>query len=237
MIQTATFCRHTLLNLAGMIGLAIAGIYMVGFDPAALVLAMAAFAITTAGFSYLWTHHYPHSRPGLCNRVTFLRLVLTFALLAPLLAEPEPWRVLIVATMALALDGIDGWLARREGLVSDFGARFDMEVDSALGLVLALNAWAAGVPGLVVLLLGLPRYLFVASAWVWPWMARALPESRARKAACAIQIGSLIVLLVPWVDGGLSLMVLTTAAAILLLSFGRDVLWLYRNRALAMLPT
>jgi phosphatidylglycerophosphate synthase len=38
----------------------------------------------------------------------------------------------------LALDGLDGWLARRFGLASAYGARFDMEVDGFLILVLAL---------------------------------------------------------------------------------------------------
>ena len=39
--------------------------------------------------------------------------------------------------LLLALDGLDGWAARRQGLVSAFGARFDMEVDALLILALA----------------------------------------------------------------------------------------------------
>ena len=49
-----------------------------------------------------------------------------------------------LAGFALALDGVDGHLARRFDQVSDFGARFDMEVDAALILVLCIGlSWVA----------------------------------------------------------------------------------------------
>ena len=102
----------------------------------------------------------------------------------PLAGGAAPWAVFAVAALALALDGIDGWLARREGLTSGFGARFDMEVDSALALILALNAWAAGTAGAIVLLIGLPRYAFAAAALAFPWLDRPRPSgSAARRSA------------------------------------------------------
>lgn len=71
---------------------------------------------------------YPHRALGLCNLVTLLRLALMSALVAPLVSgSGAQWGVLMVAAVALALDGVDGWLARRQHLVSQFGARFDME--------------------------------------------------------------------------------------------------------------
>ena len=45
-----------------------------------------------------------------------------------------------------ALDGVDGWLARRSGIASAFGARFDMEIDALLILVLAVLAWRSARP-------------------------------------------------------------------------------------------
>ena len=39
------------------------------------------------------------------------------------------------AAAVVALDGVDGWIARRIGRTTVFGARFDMEVDAALMLV------------------------------------------------------------------------------------------------------
>ncbi|NKX44021.1 CDP-alcohol phosphatidyltransferase family protein [Roseicyclus persicicus] len=174
---------------------------------------------------------YPHPDLGAANLVTLARLALTAALLAPLVAPASGWAVLAVALVALTLDGADGWLARRQGRVSAFGARFDMEVDAALGLILALNAWAAGTVGAAVLLLGLPRYVFVAAGAVWPWLLAPLPDRFGRKAACVVQIAALIALQAPVVQGPVAVAILAGGAAVLGWSFGRDVLWLWRTRS------
>jgi hypothetical protein len=98
------------------------------------------------------------------------------------------WAVFAVAVIALSLDGIDGWLARRQGYVSDFGARFDMEVDSVLALVLALSAAVSSGLGPLAILLGLPRYAFAVGgmgpALDAPRPARPVqPQGRLRGAA------------------------------------------------------
>ena len=203
---------------------------LVGPVPSALFLATLCYAIGALLALALMRRGYPHDSPGLCNIVTLIRLGLTASLLAPLLAPSAAWAVISLAVMVLILDGADGWLARREGRVSGFGARFDMEVDAALGLILALNAWGSGAVGPVVLLLGLPRYLFAAAGRVWPWMAAPLPERAGRKAVCVAQIATLIALQAPFVEGELALGLVLAAAGALLWSFGRDTLWLWRAR-------
>jgi phosphatidylglycerophosphate synthase len=175
--------------------------------------------------------HYPYADLGLCNLVTLGRLLLTSALLAPLTAPGAVWGIVAVASIALTLDGIDGWLARREARESAFGARFDMEVDTALGMILALNAWAAGIAGPLVLLLGLPRYLFALAAWLWPWLDRPLPDRYGRKVVCVAQIAALIALQLPALSGAAGMAIVTVTLVALGWSFGRDVLWLYRNRS------
>lgn len=238
MTRPAALYRQTILmGLAGLCALTALAVVLVGQDLRAVAFTIASYALCAGLFFRLLHRSYPHDRLGLCNHITFLRLLLTLALLAPLVGNADEWRVLMFAATALALDGLDGWFARREGLVSDFGARFDMEVDATLGLVLTLNVWAAGTLGAGVLVLGLPRYIFVAASFIWPWMARPLPESRARKTACAVQIGALIVLLLPWVSPSLALLVFFLAASLLLWSFGRDILWLYHTRSQAIAPT
>ena len=110
-------------------------------------------------------------RPGLgpANRVTVGRGTLVFTL-AALLLHPQVlsgagyWWVIGLATLALCLDGVDGQVARRTGTASAFGARFDMELDSFLMLVLAALVWRSGRIDAWILLLGAPRYLFVAAA-------------------------------------------------------------------------
>lgn len=174
---------------------------------------------------------YPHTRIGMCNIVTLVRLILTAALVAPLVgADPSAWAVFALASVALSLDAVDGWFARRQGLTSGFGARFDMEVDAALGLILAANALAAGVAGPLVLVLGMPRYVFAAGGLMLPWLSRPLPERFGRKLACVIQIAVLVALqpaiLPPAVASG----AIVLAALALAWSFGRDILWLWQNR-------
>lgn len=216
--------------LGGLALVLLSGLALVGID-AALWVALAGYAIGIALVMASLRHGYPHSRLGLCNLVTLLRLALAASLLAPLATDASGWGVLGLAALALSLDGVDGWLARREGLVSEFGARFDMEVDSAFALILALNAWAAGTVGAVVLLLGLPRYAFIAAAWVWPWMGAPLPERFSRKAVCVIQIAVLIALQAPVLAGWPALALVIGTVAALIWSFGRDTFWLWRARA------
>ena len=202
-----------------------------GLSVRPMALAMGCYGLAVALAIVLLRRGFPHPTLGLCNAVTLTRLALTAALLAPLVQPTAlPWAVFAIAAVALALDGVDGWLARREGRVSDFGARFDMEVDSGLALILALNAWAAGTVGPEVLLIGLPRYAFMASSLGLPWLAGPLPDRFSRKTVCVVQIGVLIVLQLPILPVGLGAALVAVAAASLLWSFGRDVRWLWQHR-------
>ncbi|MEM7693265.1 MAG: CDP-alcohol phosphatidyltransferase family protein [Pseudomonadota bacterium] len=218
---------------AGLAGLPLvlgAAFLLVGANFAALALAVGAHTVGFALALRLVRRGYPHPDLGLCNLVTMARLALTAALVAPLAGAANPWSVFAIAAIALSLDGADGWLARREGRVSSFGARLDVEVDSALALILALNAWAAGTTGAVVLLLGLPRYAFMAAAQVYPHLSRPLPERFSRKAVCVLQAATLIALQLPPLAMTFSDPLVALVGAALIWSFGRDVVWLHRAR-------
>lgn len=222
------------LRLTGLgLSVVVAGgaVLLVGLVPAAVALALGLYLAGLALVLALFRRGYPHRRLGAGNTVTLARLALAAALLAPLAAGAAPGVVAVLALVALALDGADGWLARREGLVSDFGARLDMEVDSALALILAANAWAAGTVGPAVLLLGLPRYLFAAGMMRWRWLGGPLPPSFARKAVCVAQIGALILLQWPGLPGALAEALVWAVLAALGWSFGRDIRQLWRARA------
>lgn len=219
--------------------LAMQAVNMGVFDAANLA-GLPALGLFAAGVMLLWRQlpaHYPHARFGSCNGVTLFRAGLGASLLTPLLSGDAGqvawggWAVALVALFALLLDGVDGWLARRQGLTSGFGARFDMEIDAALALMLALHAFADGMGGVVVLTLGVMRYVFVAASWVLPWMAAPLPDKFGRKVVCVIQIAALIALQVPILGSGAALGIAWGAVAALLWSFGRDTLWLWRHRS------
>lgn len=205
----------------------------VSFGPVPLVI----FVLATAVVAILMRAHYPHERLGVCNAITHLRLTLAVSLSAVLMQpgvmtqeSTAAWAVTGVALLCLSLDGIDGWMARREGLTSAFGARFDVEVDAALALGLSLLVWQVSDVGVWVLLLGLPRYLFLAAQQVSPWLRARLPGRRDRKVVCAVQITALIILLCPLVPAALAQPCAAAAAVVLLLSFTRDTVWLWRRR-------
>ena len=129
----------------------------------------------------------------------------------------------------MVLDGVDGRVARRTGTETAFGARFDMELDAALIMVLSVLVWASGKVAVWVLLIGLMRYLFVAAALVWPVLGRELPDSLRRKVVCVLQGIVLLVAMGPIVSPGLATVVVGTGLAALTYSFTVDLVWLVRR--------
>lgn len=198
--------------------------------PAVAVALMAFLAGATVAVLGL-SRGYPHAEFGAANAVTMVRLSLV-AVLAGVLAGSGGggWGMPAVALLALSLDGVDGWLARRSGLVSRYGARFDMEVDCGLALVLALLVLDGGKVGPWVLALGLARYAFWAAALALPWLDGPLPERRSRKAVCVVQIVALIAVSAPPVGEALAVAVAAGALAFVGWSFATDIRHLHRAR-------
>jgi len=172
--------------------------------------------------------------PGPANRVTFLRaaLVLPLAVAAvhPVTADAGLYGLIGLAATALAMDGLDGAVARRSGRVTAFGARFDMELDAFLILVLSVLVWRSGQAGAWVLLIGLMRYAFVAAGWRWRWLDGPLPSSRRRQALCVVQSVALLAALAPVLTPASASAIAGAALLLLTYSFAVDVLWLHRNR-------
>ena len=176
---------------------------------------------------------HPFAALGAANRVTIGRAMLVSLLMA-LAGEPRLPRAaataVVVAAVAALLDGVDGWLARRSGMASAFGARFDMETDALLVLVLAILVWHYDKAGVWVLAGGLMRYAFAAAGWILPWMAgRLTPTFRGKAVAVAQSVG-LIVALAPIVPQPLSAAIAGAALAALTWSFSVDVRRLWRQR-------
>lgn len=204
----------------------------------AVLAAPPAFAVVAAGvytvIALLVARSLPGDRGlGPANRVTLARGVM-ICLVAGALADPQwlaaraHWLV-ATAALALAADGVDGWVARRTGSASAFGARFDMELDAFLILLLCLCVIAVGKAGAWVLAIGTMRYLFVAAMGPWPWIGAELPESFRRKAVCVWQVASLVLVLWPTVSPPLAAALLASALMLLTVSFAQDLWWLYRR--------
>jgi phosphatidylglycerophosphate synthase len=191
------------------------------------------FAIVIAFTVVLMHDNHPFARYGPANQITTVRAVLV-ALVASLIGEP---RLPAVATWAAGLsvivgmlDGMDGWLARRSRMASDFGARFDMEIDALLVLALAILAWRYDKAGAWVLISGLLRYFFLAAGWRWRWLQRPLPPTRRRQAICVVQILALILVMVPAVTPPVSTVLSAVALGALCYSFLVDIVWLWRMK-------
>ena len=167
------------------------------------------------------------------NAVTTLRLGLVAYVvsLAGDRTASAAWTVIVVATIAALLDIVDGWIARRTGTETAFGARFDMEVDALFIVILSVLAWRWEKAGGWVLLSGLLRYLFVAAGWMLPWLRQPLPPSIRRKAICVVQIVVLIVAVGPVIPVWFSTLIAAAGLGVLGYSFLVDTVWLWRHAA------
>jgi len=208
--------RFVVLAPVGLAVVAGLGVGVFGTAGAlASAVGISCYTVGVAVAAWQLRRHHHHAPLGFANAVKLLRLAFVSALVIPLVGMAHaPLAIITIATISLSLDGVDGWLARRQGLSSDFGGRFDMEVDSVFALVLALLAALGGAISLVVLL-GLPRYLFGIAGFIWPWLNGSLPPRYSGEVICVIQLIVLIVLQAPFVPVALgTALVIGTLAAL-----------------------
>lgn len=201
----------------------------IGMGPAGWLTGLA-FAFATWAVLSRALHRSPLRSFGPANRVTLGRATLVggvTALVADSFESAPPVTLLVALTaVALLLDGVDGKVARRTGTSTALGARFDMEVDAFL--ILVLSVYVSTRLGPWVLLIGGMRYAFVAAARVAPWLTAPLPPSFARKTVAAIQGVCLLVAGAELLPRPANLAIVLLALGSLVWSFGRDVLWLWR---------
>jgi phosphatidylglycerophosphate synthase len=138
--------------------------------------------------------------------------------------------LVLLASVGLALDGVDGWVARRTRTVSALGARFDMETDAFLVLVLSVHVAVLVTPW--ALLIGLMRYLFMVATWLLPWLSGALPTRYSAKVVAAVQGVVLVVASGQFLAPATAAVLVMAALAALLWSFGKSVRWLWRARGI-----
>ncbi|QNI03656.1 CDP-alcohol phosphatidyltransferase family protein [Halomonas sp. SH5A2] len=190
-------------------------------------LALSCFALVGG----LVITYWPYGPLGWANRVTLARAVLV-ALAAGALANQAfmtaVWSWLAIAVLALVLDGVDGWVARRTQSASSFGARFDMELDALLIMLLCVGLWLESLGGWVLLIGGM-RYLFVAAGWRFAWLTKPLFASMRRKTVCVWQVVALLLALTPLTSSLAAEILALSALLSLIYSFGVDAWWLYRQ--------
>jgi phosphatidylglycerophosphate synthase len=216
--------------VAGVAGLVLVQL-TVGLSAAGWIAGVAYLVVSTTLLTVgLARRGTPHLGPA--NAVTATRSMvvgIVTALTATAFTQPVPaWLVVALTVPALLLDAVDGQVARRSGGATALGARFDMEVDAFLLLV--LGAFVAPTLGWWVLAIGLMRYAYVAAGWMLPWLRATVPPRYWRKAVTAV-CGIALTLGASGLAPRLVAAVAIGIALVLLIeSFGRDVIWQFRNR-------
>jgi len=169
---------------------------------------------------------------GPADRITLARAGLVAGVAA--LVVDSASRPISVGTLtglaagALVLDAVDGQVARRRQACSEFGARFDMEVDAFL--ILLLSGYAAHRFGGWVLAIGLARYGYLAAGWLLPWLRDPVPPRYWYKVVAAIQGIVLTVAAAGLLPRPIVVAALVLALLLLAESFGHQAGWLARRQ-------
>jgi phosphatidylglycerophosphate synthase len=240
-ISRGNAAREALLRgvwiLGGLILVASLLAWLVSLPTRSVAIGVGAFGLSLVLILGLMPGHHPLERFGAANTMTLVRAALVAVLLGFVGAGAEAelaWYAVGIATLAGSLDALDGYLARRLGTASAFGARFDLEVDAALVMVLSVLVWQLDQAGPWVLLVGLMRYLFALAGVARPWLRAPLPPSVRRQGVCVVQVVALTVCLAPVVPVLWSSALAALALAALAGSFLLDVHWLARESGRAL---
>lgn len=208
---------------------------IVGLGVAAWSVGIACVVIMNVILARALVHHGA-CRMGPAGGVTLTRATLACGVAA--LTADSFWRsapvtmtLVGLAVVALILDAVDGSVARHTGTASAFGARFDMEVDAFL--ILVLSMYVARSAGLWVLALGAARYALGAATALLPWLRASVPPRYWGKVVAAMVGIVLTVAAADVLPRYVAAAALVASLGLLAESFGHEVWWLWRRRPVA----
>ena len=165
--------------------------------------------------------------------ITLARMLLiagVAGLVADSFSRPVPVTALVaLSAVALALDAVDGQVARRTGTATPLVARIDGEADAFL--ILLLSIYVSQDYGSWVLVIGAARYALLLPGRLMPWLAAPLPPRYWGKVVAAVQGIVLTVAASGLLDRLVGMIAVAAAFLLLAESFGRNVIWLYRTGA------
>jgi phosphatidylglycerophosphate synthase len=222
-----------------VLGLVVQAVLLIGLGASAGLstggfAAGAAYGIVLCALLALGLRRAGLTKLGPANLVTFARALMVGGVTALVVTSfTRPVHMVALVTLvgvALALDGVDGQVARRTGTTTALGARFDMEVDAFL--ILVLSVFLAGNFGWWTVAIGAFRYVFVAASWLAPWLTAPLPPKFSRKTVAATQGVVLVVATAHILPYAVAFAGLAVALISLTWSFGRDTAWLWRSEQL-----
>ena len=224
-VQRAPVAAVVLLVALLAVFQATVGLGVVGWTVGLVASATAAALLAVA------LHRARTTRFGPANGVTLVRATLGQAVAALVAASftgvDHRGLLLGLTALALVLDAVDGRVARRTHSVTRLGARFDMETDAFL--ILVLSVAAGPLVGWWVLAIGFARYALLLAERGLPWLRVPVPPRYWRKVVAAVQGVTLAVVVTGVLPSVEAVALLLAALGLLAESFGRDVVWLVRR--------
>jgi phosphatidylglycerophosphate synthase len=217
-LQTWTHCHAAGLIVGGAVSL------LTQSPIPATVFGVVSLLLLVMHHRGRWT---PSGIFGPANTVTTIRLAMIAGLCTMGFLEGlGPASALLVLAI-FALDGLDGWLAKRTRQAGVFGAAFDMECDALLVLVATLLLYLRGRLGVYILVPGFLRYVYALGVAYLPGGGVEPPPTRFGRYAFSVFTVSMMVSLWPIEPIYAPLAVLATL--IIVGSFARGLWWSLRH--------
>ena len=154
---------------------------------------------------------------GYANMVTTLRLLIILSTLV-FSTHLSPLEIALLLLLAILMDGLDGFLARRFQQTSLFGERLDMETDAFLVAAVSIYHATHGLAPQWIIVPGLMRYFFGLAVLFFKSGGKEMTSKRFRATIAVIFFGSLLTPFV--IPRPLSDWVVQIAGGLILLSFG-----------------
>lgn len=169
------------------------------------------------------------------NGLTVLRLALVPVFVAFLVAGGTQWRIAAFAVFAVAsvTDLLDGELARRSGMITDFGKIADPIADKALTGSALVTLSALGELAWWVTVVIMVREVGVTALRFWVIRHGVIPASRGGKIKTVLQMIAIGLYILPIDFGWVRSAIMATAVALTLVTGVDYVARAVRLRALA----
>ncbi|TYB58662.1 CDP-diacylglycerol--glycerol-3-phosphate 3-phosphatidyltransferase [Nonomuraea sp. PA05] len=164
---------------------------------------------------------------NIANVLTVLRLVLVPFFVVCLFVPGTGWRVAALAVFAVAsiTDHLDGELARRYGLITDFGKIADPIADKALtGAALVCLSVLGELPWWVTIVI-LGRELGITALRLVLLRHAVIPASYGGKVKTVLQIAAIVLYLLPFPVPGPILWVVMGGAVVVTVATGVDYIF------------
>jgi len=206
----------------------------------AILLQNTILFLIISGIIFNYTKKFNNKNFTCASYITYARSVLMILMLSIILntyTHPDIFYkfyknelFLYIALVSLALDGIDGLLARCLYQETEFGEYFDQEIDTIFMAVLVLSLYLNYNSTIIIFLIPLYRYFFLFMQKKYSWMRRKLADSFRRKFICLMTILILILCHLEFLTETLIINLSFLAIFIITFSFVKDIIWLYEKK-------